>query len=122
MSNNENWTVHTAGGNFNRHIQGNYVEGNYYAAGNPQSLVEAAMEIQALLKQLETSYPSDIPARNMVVATEVVKHIETNPTMKQKVINAVTEGSLAALEKAIDNPAGAFITGAIKGWKELENK
>lgn len=28
MSNNENWTVNTAGGNFNRHIQGSYVQGN----------------------------------------------------------------------------------------------
>ena len=121
MSNNENWTVNTGGGNFNRHIQGSYIQGNYYAAGQPQSLVQVASEIQALLKQLETSYPSDIPARDMVVATEVVKHIETNPTMKQKVINAVKEGSLAALEKAIDNPAGAFITGAIKGWEEVKN-
>jgi hypothetical protein len=39
--------------------------------------------------------------------------------MKQKVINGVTEGSLAAFEKAIDNPAGAFITGFLKGWKEF---
>ncbi|MEG3880831.1 hypothetical protein QT972_26055 [Microcoleus sp. herbarium7] len=120
MSNSENWTVNTGGGNFNN-TKGNYIQGNYYAAGQPQSLIEVASEIQALLKQLETSYPSDIPARDMVVATEVVKHIETNPTMKQKIINAVKEGSLAALEKAIDNPAGAFITGAIKGWEEVKN-
>lgn len=121
MSNSENWKVNTGGGNFNRHIQGSYIQGNYYGAGKPQSLVQAAGEIQALLKQLETSYPSDIPARDMVVATEVVKHLESNPTMKQKVINAVTEGGLAAFEKAIDNPAGAFIVGAIKGWQEVKN-
>lgn len=119
MSNNENWTVNTGGGNFNRHIQGSYIEGNYYAAGKPQSLVQAASEIQALLKQLETSYPSDTPERDKVVAKEVVKHLESNPTMKQKVINAVKEGSLAAFEKAIDNPDGAFITAAIKGWQEF---
>ena len=45
MSNNENWTVNTGGGTFNRHIQGSYIQGNYYAAGKPQSLVEAASEI-----------------------------------------------------------------------------
>jgi hypothetical protein len=27
---------------------------------------------------------------------------------------------LAAFEKAIDNPAGAFIVAAIKGWQEVE--
>ena len=56
----------------------------------------------------------------MVVAAEAINQIESNPTMKQKVINAVKEGGLAAFEKAIDNPAGAFIVGAIKGWKEIE--
>jgi len=95
MGNNENWTVNTGGGNFNN-TQGNYIQGNYYAAGQPRSLIEAAIEIQALLKQLETSYPSDTPERDRAMAMEVVKHLESNPTMKQKVINGVTEGSLAA--------------------------
>jgi hypothetical protein len=31
------------------------------------------------------------------------------------------EGGLAALENALDNPAGAFITSAIKGWLEAES-
>ena len=118
MSNNENWTVNTGGGNFNN-TKGNYIQGNYYAAGQPQSLIEAASEIQALLKQLETSYPSDTPARDKVMAMKVVEHLESNPTMKQKVISGVIEGSLAAFEKAIDNPAGAFITEFIKSWKEF---
>jgi hypothetical protein len=30
------------------------------------------------------------------------------------------EEGLAAFEKAIDNPAGAFIVAAIKGWQEAE--
>jgi hypothetical protein len=117
MNNNEYWNVNTGGGNFNKHIQGSYIQGNYYAAGKPQSLVEAAAEIQALIKQLETTYPSDTPARDMVVAMEVVKQIETNSTIKQKVINSLKDATLAALEKAIDNPAGAFITTAIKSWQ-----
>nr|MDZ8061301.1 pentapeptide repeat-containing protein [Nostoc sp. EkiNYC01] len=117
----ENRTINTGGGNYNENIGRDYIQGNYYAAGQPQSLVQAAAEIQALLKQLETTYPADIPARDMVVATEVVKRIESDPTWKQRVIAAVKEGGLAAFEKAIDNPAGAFITGAIKGWQEVKN-
>jgi hypothetical protein len=113
-------TINTGGGNYNERIDGSYIQGNYYAAAKPQSLVQAAAEIQMLLKQLETTYPTNTPARDMVVATEVVKRIESDPTMKQRVIGAVKEGGLAAFEKAIDNPAGAFITGAIKGWQEVE--
>jgi uncharacterized protein YjbI with pentapeptide repeats len=112
--------IKTSGGNYNERIQGDYVQGNYYATGQPQSLAQAAAEIQELLKQLEQTYPSTTTSQQMVVAAEAINRIESNPTMKKKVINAVKEGGLAAFEKAIDNPAGAFIVGAIKGWQEIE--
>lgn len=116
-----NRNINTGGGNYNENIGRDYIQGNYYAAGQPQSLVQAAAEIQALIQQLESNYPVGIPAREMVIATEVLKRIESNPTWKQRVIGAVKDGSLAAFEKAIDNPAGAFITGAIKGWQEVKS-
>ncbi|MCC5653935.1 hypothetical protein LC609_29990 [Nostoc sp. XA013] len=59
-------------------------------------------------------------SQQMVVAAEAINRIESNPILKKRVINAVKEGGLAAFEKAIDNPAGAFIVGAIKGWQEVE--
>lgn len=112
--------INTGGGNYNERIQGDYVQGNYYAAGQPQSLAEAAAEIQLLLKQLEQTYPITTTSQQMVVAAEAINRIESNPTLKKRVINAVKEGGLAAFEKAIDNPAGAFIIGAIKGWQEVD--
>ncbi|MBD2682271.1 pentapeptide repeat-containing protein [Nostoc paludosum FACHB-159] len=115
-----NRNINTGGGNYNERIQGNYVQGNYYAAGQPQSLAEAAAEIQLLLKQLEQTYPTTTTSQQMVVAAEAINRIENNPTLKKRVINAVKEGGLAAFEKAIDNPAGAFIVGAIKGWQEVD--
>jgi CHASE3 domain sensor protein len=114
--------INTGGGNYNEQIKGSYIQGNYYAAGQPQSFAQAAAEIQELLKQLEQTYPTTTTSQQMVVAAEAINRIESSPTMKQKVINAVKEGGLAAFEKAIDNPAGAFITGAIKGWQEIEAK
>ena len=56
----------------------------------------------------------------MAVATKAIQQIESNPDLKQKVINAAKEGGLAGFEKAIDNPIGALITGAIKGWLEAK--
>jgi hypothetical protein len=116
-----NRNINTGGGNYNENIGRDYIHGNYYGAGQPQSLVQAAAEIQALIQQLESNYPIGTPARDMVVATEVIKRIESDPTWKHRVIGAVKEGGLAAFEKAIDNPAGAFITGAIKGWQEVKS-
>jgi len=107
------------GGNYNELIEGNYIEGNYYAA-TQQNLIESAAQIQHLLKQLEQSYPSITTSQQMVIAAKAIEQIENDPTLKQRVINAIKEGGLAAFEKAIDNPAGAFIVGAIKGWQEVE--
>ncbi|MHC5822435.1 MAG: pentapeptide repeat-containing protein, partial [Nostoc sp.] len=112
--------INTGGGNYNERIRGDYVQGNYYAAGQPQSLAQAAAEIQQLLKQLEQTYPTTTTSQQMVVAAEAINRIESNPLLKERVINAIKSGGLAAFEKAIDNPAGAFIVGAIKGWQEVE--
>lgn len=114
--------INTGGGNYNEQIQGDYVQGNYYAAEQPQRLAETVTEIQLLLKQLEQTYPTTTTSQQMVVAAEAVNRIESNPLLKERVINAVKLGGLAAFEKAIDNPAGAFIVGAIKGWQEVETK
>ena len=117
-----NRNIHMGGGNYNERIQRDYVQGNYYAAGQPQSLAQAAAEIQLLLKQLEQTYPTTTISQQMVVAAEAVNRIENNPLLKERVINAVKSGGLAAFEKAIDNPVGAFIAGAIKGWQEVETR
>jgi len=87
-----------------------------------KSLAQTATEIQELLKQLEQSYPTHTTAEQMAVAAEAIERIESNPTWKQRVVNAAKEAGLAAFEKAIDNPIGALIVGAIKGWLEAEAK
>lgn len=83
-----------------------------------KSLVEAAAEIHRLLQQLEQSYPTDTTTEQMVVATEVIKRIESDPDWTQRVVRALKEGGIQAFEKAIDHPVGAFVVGAIKGWQD----
>jgi Ser-tRNA(Ala) deacylase AlaX len=131
----------SVGGNYNEQIQGDYYKqsGNFgigHMSGGEikegakvagvineakrQNLAQAAAEIQLLLKQLEQTYSTTTTSQQMILAAEAINQIESNPTLKKRVINAVKEGGLAAFEKAIDNPAGAFIVGAIKGWQEVE--
>lgn len=59
-------------------------------------------------------------SERIAIANEAIKQIEANPTIKQRLINAATEGGLAVIEKAFDNPIGALFVGVIKGWKEAE--
>lgn len=91
---------------------------NNYASEQKQNLAEAAAEIQALLQQLEKTYPTDTATGQMVIATKAIERIENDPNWKKRVVSAAKEGGLQAFEKAIDNPLGAFIVGAIKGWQE----
>lgn len=83
-----------------------------------------ALEIQQLIKQLEQSHLVNTKEEQRIVAEEAIKRIESDPTWKQRVINAAKEGGLAALEKTLektlDNPIGALITAAIKGWLEAK--
>jgi hypothetical protein len=87
-----------------------------------QNLAEAAAEIRHLLEQLSQSYPTNTRAEKRAVAEKAINRIESDPNWKQRAINAVSKGGLAAFEKAIDNPGGAFIVEAIKGWQEAEVK
>ena len=99
-------------------VEAQQVGGTIINEAQQQNLAEAAKEIQQLLNQLSQTYPTNTAREKMVVATEAIERIESDPTWKQRVINAAREGGLAAFEKALDNPAGAFITSAIKGWLE----
>lgn len=85
-----------------------------------QNLAEVVAEIRQLLEQLSQTYPTHTTAQNMVVAAQVIGHIESDPTWKQRAINALKEGGQTAFKKAIDNPAGRFIVEAIKHWEEAE--
>ncbi len=52
----------------------------------------------------------------MNITTKVVEAIEKDPTLKDRVINALKEGSWAALETLIAHPAVAIAT--VKGFAE----
>jgi hypothetical protein len=104
--------IHMGSGNYNERIQGDYVQGNKYAAGDKQSLADAAAEIQKLLKQLEQTNPT---------ATEVQKEAFVSaaipPTKKERLINALTEGGKGAIEEFLDNPYINVAMKIIEGWK-----
>ncbi|ELS03452.1 hypothetical protein Xen7305DRAFT_00031760 [Xenococcus sp. PCC 7305] len=84
-----------------------------------QNLAQAAADIQQLLEQLSQKYPTETLSQKALVAEEAIKKIENDSSFKQRVISAIKAGSIGALEKAIDNPIGAFFIEGIKGWKDV---
>ena len=124
MTSNEN-TYHQSGKFGIGHMSGGEIkEGAKVAAeineAQQQNLSAAVAEVQQILQQLSQTHPSGTVTEKMAIATEAVKQIEGDPTLKQRLLNAAKEGGLAAIEKTFDNPIGAFVVSAIKGWQEAE--
>ncbi|VEP14744.1 hypothetical protein H1P_2830012 [Hyella patelloides LEGE 07179] len=106
------------------HMSGGEIKGNAKVAGvineaEERDLAEAAAEIQALIRQLEQDNPTNTTTEQMVVATQAIEQIESNPTWKQKAIAAFKQGSLNVIET---HPIGTFIIGAIEGWQKQQAK
>ncbi|MEO1396477.1 MAG: COR domain-containing protein [Cyanobacteria bacterium J06634_5] len=105
-----------------------YGQGNNYAGdnvhgdkigtqvNNSQDLAQATRDIKTLFAELNKTYDKTTPVGQMTIATETVKAIEGNPTIKRRLINALKEGSATALEEAIEHPAIKPVVAAIKGY------
>jgi hypothetical protein len=96
-------------------IKDSKIAGTINEAANP-SLADAAAEIRDLLTELEKSCPANTTTEKMVIATKAIERIEADPAWQKRTVNALKSGGIAGLEKAIDNPIGAFLKGAFEGW------
>lgn len=113
-------TINMGSGNYNEKIKGNYVQGNYYAGGEKQSLTDAAAEIQKLLEQLDKSYPSNTTTGKMAIATEAIEYIDSNQTLAQRVLSALKAGGTQALAQLLNHPAASFVIGALEDWQKTK--
>lgn len=108
-------------GGFAERNYGKMVENQHnYAPEEKQNLAEAAGEIQQLLDQLSTTYPTTTSAEKMAVVAEAADQIEKNPPLKARVINALKSGGTEAFKEAIDHPLVNVLVATIEGWQETE--
>ena len=116
-----NQYINTEGGGI-----GNIGENRGTAIGNQtnyapdKNLAQAAAEIQQLLEQLSQTYPTSTNKEKMAVVAEAVDQIESNQTLKARVINALKAGGTEAFKEAIDHPLVNILMATIEGWQEAE--
>lgn len=79
-----------------------------------QDLTEVTKEIQAILNQLEQTYPTETVSQQIEVANQALQQIEQTPALKRKLLSAGKEAGIAALDKALNNPIGVFLTTFLK--------
>lgn len=94
---------------------------NTYTQEQKQRLSEAAAEIQELLRQLEKSYPTDTTTGKMTVATEAIKHIDSNPKLHDRILSALKAGGVQALAQLLNHPAASFVISALEDWQKSKD-
>ncbi|NEQ83865.1 MAG: hypothetical protein F6K26_27890 [Moorea sp. SIO2I5] len=95
------------------------VNTNNFTPEQKQSLAEAAAEIQQLLNQLSQTNPTTTNKEKMTFVGEVIDKIDNNPTLKNKVINALKAGGVEAFKEAIDHPLVNILMATVEGWTEV---
>ncbi|MEA5532792.1 COR domain-containing protein [Crocosphaera sp. XPORK-15E] len=86
-----------------------------------QNLAEAAAQIQQLLKQLETSYPTDTFNGKVALANQIVEEINNDLPLSKRILSALQAGGVQALDSLLDHPAASFVIGALEDWKDTQN-
>lgn len=86
-----------------------------YATPEKQSLADAALEIQRLLKQLEETNPTATEAEQKAFVTAAIP-----ATLRQRAVGALQSGGRAAVEELLDNPYVNIALAVIEGWRTVE--
>jgi uncharacterized protein YjbI with pentapeptide repeats len=91
-----------------------------YSPEQRQNLAEAAAEIQQLLNQLGQTYPTNTPLEKQIAVTEALKQIDSNPTLKARVVGALKSGGTEALKELVDHPLVNILLATLEGWQDAE--
>ncbi|GGA08029.1 hypothetical protein [Okeania sp. KiyG1] len=86
------------------HNTNNITQNNEFNESKEKSLKEAAQEIQELLEQLGKDYPTETLTQKRKVADEIIKKIDDNPTLKDKIISVIQAMGIEALMQLVEHP------------------
>ncbi len=84
--------------------------------GAKQNLAEAASEIQQILEQLSKQYPTSTTVEKTLVVAKAMDVIESQPTLKNKAINALQAGGKEAFKEAINHPLVNILMSMVDAW------
>jgi hypothetical protein len=119
-----NRNIHMGGGDYRETYikdKGTYIE-NQYNTNEQKTLAEAAKEIKQLLDQLSQTYPTNTSTEKMVIATEVMKEVENNPPLADRILSALRVGGTNALKQTLNHPAATFVLSALEDWQKSKDQ
>lgn len=90
---------------------------NHISTERKWDLAEAAAEIQRLLEQLSKTYPSENPAEQLNLTAKAVATIESNPTIKSRIVKGIQAGGVEAIKELVNHPAINILMATLEGMK-----
>lgn len=78
------------------------------------SLAEVAAEIHQLLEQLEQAYPTHTPIEKLLAVTGALRIIETNPLVKDRIMDALKSSGTEVLQQLINHPLSKILLAALE--------
>ena len=85
---------------------------------NSQDLQQAAADIQALLAQLEKTYPTNTTLGKVAIAEEAIQRIDNDPQLAPRILSALKAGGTSALDSFLNHPAASFVLAALDDWQQ----
>ncbi len=86
---------------------------NIYASPEKQSLAEAMVEIQTLLKQLEQINPTATETEQTAFVTAAIP-----VTRRQRAVGALQAGGKTAIAEFLENPYINVAIAIVEGWRD----
>ena len=84
---------------------------------NDQKLNVEDENSQLTICEIKTGDDGSVTRVNVPISSD---EAEIKNKAKKRTVNALKSGGIAALEKAINNPIGAFLKGAFEGWNNAK--
>lgn len=86
----------------------------------PDILTEVVDIFQEFLSEIDNYYSAKTTAEQLRVAADIINQIEQDSTLKQSLIETLTDQNLRKLDQAIHHPIGYFVVTALRTWKNPE--
>lgn len=99
-------------------VAGDAIAGNKIVTS--QNLADAAEEIQELMVRLSQTYTTDTRAAKNNFADKIVRLVDEDPSLSQRLLSASKVGGIAAIEQFLNHPLASFVVAALEDWQNTK--
>ena len=82
------------------------------------NLVETVQQVKALLNELSEAYNPHTEKGQTLITQQALQRLESDRTLRERLLNAVKEGGSTAIEEMIDHPVVKPLIAAVKGFMD----